>query len=527
MAHVTLIRPPRVCSATVYGEDREPSLGLAYIVAALEAAGNELTVIDAVGEAPDNRYPAAYPGLVAYGLTIPQIVDRIPPGTDAIGVSVMFSVLWPHVGALVRAIATRLPGTPIILGGEHATAVWEYLLATYPEVTVCVLGEGEVTAVELAEWLDGKRALDSIAGIAIRTSTGPQRTQERPRLRQIEKLPRPAWHRFPLEAYFARGLCGQGDRYIGRSLPIVATRGCPFRCTFCSSASMWTTRYVLRPVTDVADEIQGHVERYGVSNVDFEDLSPFVKRDWILEFCRELSRRGLGITFQLPVGTRSEALDREVLQAMSNAGCKAVRYAPESGSPQTIARIKKRVQLDRMPASIRAAAEMGMTVKASFIIGFPFETRRDMWDTIRFCATLARNGARDVYVYSFSPYPGSELANELRQQGVLPPLGDEYFASLALQECRQRVRVNKNVSPLEILGCQVTAMLLAQVVVYAKEPARLPRTIWRVLSGNYAARDSMVDRALAAVLPTGVAGWVRQVGTRRRGTKLTAAQAPR
>ena len=516
MAHITLIRPPQVDSATVYGENREPPLGLAYVVAALEAAGTDLTVIDALGEAPDNRHPAAYPGLVAWGLTIPEIVDRIPPATDAIGLSVMFSVLWPHVEALVHAIAARFPGKPIILGGEHATAVWEYLLATYPEVTVCVLGEGEFAAVELAEWLDGKRTLDSIAGIAIRTADGPQRTAVRPRMRQIEELPLPAWHRFPLEAYFSRGLCGQGDQYVGRSLPIVATRGCPFQCTFCSSPNMWTTRYVLRPVNDVVDEIETWVKRYGVSNVDFEDLTVFIKREWIFDFCRELTRRNLGVTFDLPVGSRSETLDYEVLRTIYDAGCKSIRYAPESGSPETIARIKKKVRLDRMLASIRAAAATGMAVKASLMIGFPFETRRDMWRTILFGMTLARNGVRDVYAYPFCPYPGSELTEELRQQGALPPLGNEYFAAIAVQNRGQSIRVNTNVFGWEIVAYQVIAMLLGQAVVYAREPGRILRTLRRAVSGNYGERDSLVDRVLAAFLPAGLVGLPRQIGTRLR-----------
>ena len=525
MAHLTLIRPPRVCSANVYGEDRQPPLGLAYVVATLEAAGTDLTVIDAVGEAPDNRYPAAYPGLVAWGLTIPEIVDRIPPATDAIGLSVMFSVLWPHVEALVRAIAARFPGRPIILGGEHATAVWEYLLATYPEVTVCVLGEGEFAGVELAEWLDGKRPLDSIAGIAIRTADGPQRTAVRPRVRQIEEIPLPAWHRFPMEAYFSHGLYGHGEQYVGRSLPIIATRGCPFQCTFCSSPNMWTTRYVLRAVNDVVDEIETWVKRYGVSNVDFEDLTVFIKREWIFDFCRELTRRNLGVTFDLPVGSRSETLDREVLQAIYDAGCKSIRYAPESGSPETIARIKKKVRLDRMLASIRAAAATGMAVKASLMIGFPFETRRDIWRSIRFGMTLARNGVRDVYAYPFCPYPGSELTDELRQQGALPPLGNEYFAGIAVQGWGQGIRVNTNVFGWEIIVYQVLAMLLAQVVVYAQEPLRILRTIRGALSGNYGERGSMIDRVIEGFLPAGLAGLPRRLAARLRHTVRKELQA--
>jgi hypothetical protein len=157
-----------------------------------------------------------------------------------------------------------------------------------------------------------------------------------------------------------------------------------------------------------------------------------------------------------------------------------------------------------------------MSVKASLMFGFPFETRRDMWKSIRFGMTLARNGVRDVYAYPFCPYPGSELTDELRQQGALPPMGNEYFAAVAVQNWGQNIRVNKNVFGWEIVAYQVIAMLSAQAVVYANEPMRFLRTIRGTLSGNYGARGSMIDRVLAGILPAGLVGLPRQVGTRLR-----------
>jgi radical SAM superfamily enzyme YgiQ (UPF0313 family) len=98
---------------------------------------------------------------------------------------------------------------------------------------------------------------------------------------------------------------------------------------------MWTTRYFERNPADVVDEIADYVERYAMANVDFEDLTVFINRDWILAFCAELERRSLRITFQLPSGTRSEALDAEVLAALVRNGCSNLTYAPESGATRT------------------------------------------------------------------------------------------------------------------------------------------------------------------------------------------------
>ena len=155
MAHITLIRPALVSTRRSYSVTIAPPLGLAYVAAALEEAGHDLTIIDAPGEAPDIRGPAAYPNLIAYGLSNDEIVERIPAQTQAIGVSVMFSHQWPHVEAMTRAIHARLPHVPIFIGGEHATAAWTYLLEHCPEVTLCVLGEGALTAIDVASWLDG------------------------------------------------------------------------------------------------------------------------------------------------------------------------------------------------------------------------------------------------------------------------------------------------------------------------------------------------------------------------------------
>lgn len=496
MANITLIRAPHVSSANAYSAILEPPLGLAYVAAALESAGHEVCLIDSQGEALDTRRPAAWPGLIAWGLPIPQIVASIPDDTDAIGVSVMFSQQWPHAEAIVRAVHARWPDKPIFVGGEHATATWEYLLAHCPEITACVLGEGESTAIALADWLDGRQALDSIAGIAMRGPTGqPLETAGRARLDRLAEIPWPAWHLVPLDAYFARGFSQGVNR--GRSLPMLATRGCPFQCTFCSSPGMWTTRYTVRPVNDLVDEIETYIERYGISNVDFEDLTAFIKRDWVLAFCAELERRGVHITYQLPSGTRSEVLDGEVLRALYRTGCRNITYAPESGSARTLQRIKKKVRLERMIASIRTAVEIGMVVKVNLVIGFPFETRTDILDTLRLCLKLARIGVEDIPLYPFCPYPGTELYDALRRDGLVPPLGNEYFASLTYNDLTQGTEVCEQVGRVEISAYRIGGMAAALALAYALHPSRVFRTIRNVIQGRH---ESMVERRLAAFL---------------------------
>jgi radical SAM superfamily enzyme YgiQ (UPF0313 family) len=166
-------------------------------------------------------------------------------------------------------------------------------------------------------------------------------------------VPRPAWDLVPVDAYL-----DQDDPFgvaRGRSMPVMATRGCPYRCSFCSSPQMWTTRYVVREPADVADEIAEHVARHQVENIDFCDLTAITKRQWSLDFCDALEARRLDLTWQLPVGTRAEALDVEVLQRLYDTGCRNVTYAPESGSERMLEVFDKRVSLPHILESVRAA----------------------------------------------------------------------------------------------------------------------------------------------------------------------------
>lgn len=475
---IALIRPPAVSSLYSYSVAVVPPLGLAYVAAALEEAGHAVHVIDALGEAPFARHASAHRLLLAHGLTIEEIVARVPADVQGIGVSVMFSQQWPHVAALLRAVRAAFPTVPIFVGGEHATATWQYLLEQHPEVTLCALGEGEQTAVDIAAWIGGRGALADVAGIAFRHDGRAHRTAARRRVDDVDAIPRPAWHLFPLESYLSRGF-GHGV-HRGRSIPMLATRGCPYRCTFCSSPDMWTTRYRARRPELVADEIADYVERFRVSNVDFEDLTAFIDRRWILAFCAELDRRGLNITYQLPSGTRSEALDAEVLEALRRSGCRNLTYAPESGSVRTLATIQKRVRPERVMESMRIAKTLGVNIKANLMIGFPDETRRDLLRTLRFGLQAAWNGVDDIPLFPFSPYPGSRLYDELRAEGRIPPLSDDYFARLGYMDVTGTKSVSRYISTAELNIYLVLGMSAFYAISYARYPGRILRTIRNV-----------------------------------------------
>jgi radical SAM superfamily enzyme YgiQ (UPF0313 family) len=316
------------------------------------------------------------------------------------------------------------------------------------------------------------------------------------RITDIDALPWPAWHLFSLEPYFQPNFTmGISE---GRNMAMLATRGCPFRCTFCSSPSMWTTRYVMRDVKEVVDEIEFYKKQYGIKSIDFYDLTAIVKKQWILDFTRELKHRKLDIVWQLPSGTRSEVLDAEVLEALAQTRLKFLVYAPESGSEVTLKKIKKQISLQKMTSSIRKAKELGIIVKANFVIGFPEETRREIFQTLRYCWRLAWYGVDDVNVCQFSPYPGSELFDKLKQAGKIGTLDDEYFKGLMTQfDLWKTKHFNENLFALELVLYRVAGLAGFYALSYLLWPGRLLRLIKQTFQKKEFRPGSLFEQRLS------------------------------
>ena len=267
---------------------------------------------------------------------------------------------------------------------------------------------------------------------------------------------------------------------------MLATRGCPYQCTFCSSPTMWTTRYVMRKPALVVDEIEHYMNEYGAENIDFMDLTAICRKSWVLEFCEEIKARSLSFTWQLPSGTRTEALDEECIAAMASTGCMNVTLAPESGSPRTLKEIKKRVKLPRIYDTIRHGKKHGLYVKCNLMIGFPNETRWDILRTLWVNVRFAFMGVDDVGLYLFSPYPGSELFTDLQKSGKIKELDQSYFEGLMIfMGLRNSGNICDNVGPRELSFYRFIGMSMFYGLSYLLHPSHIVRSI-----GNYRASRS-------------------------------------
>jgi anaerobic magnesium-protoporphyrin IX monomethyl ester cyclase len=486
---ICLIRPSIVVPASNAITIFTPPLGLAYIAGSLRSAKFEVQMIDAVGESLDTRHPSNNDCFI-YGLSQKQTIDRIDPDTEIIGIALGFSFEWPTCRDLMNAVRESFPKALLIGGGEHITAVPTQSLED-SAIDIGVLGEGEETAVEIAIAVSKNRLNpEEIPGIVFRNRVGQIHINERrPRKRNLDDIALPAWDLIPIENYLERGYGFGVNR--GRSMPMMASRGCPYQCTFCSNPSMWTTRWIARDPDLLLDEMQLYQKKYNIENFDFYDLTAIVKKSWIVAFCDKIEERNMKFTWQLPSGTRSEAIDSEVAALLYKSGCRNMSYSPESGSIGVLERIKKKISLDSVIRSIDASFKNNMNIKTNIIFGFPEETLKEILESYHFIIRMAFAGAYDISIWAFSPYPGSELFSDISATGKLR-MDDAYYDSLrSYADPSKTVSYSVHISDKTLKVLRFIGTALFYVTSWSRRPYRPFKIIWNLMIGRQESRAEL------------------------------------
>ena len=481
--HVQLIHPPvylNVRSLTALRPTMP--LGLAYIAGVLRRHSHVVTVLDAVALAPEQV--TADGDVVRLGLTTEQIVARLDPKAQAFGLTNTWSFSWPLVRELIHAIKKARPEVPLVCGGEHFTGLAELSLREAP-IDYIVMGEGEEIAIDLFAALERKTPVSGITGIAYLKDGKFVDQGRRARTKGLDELPWPAWDLFDPETYHRHGLIS--GLHAGMTVPILATRGCPYQCTFCSSPNMWTTRYYTRDPRDVAQEIEHYYRHYGARNFPFHDLTAIVKKSWVVEFCQELLRRELqGITWQFPSGTRCEVIDDEVADLLQRSGGRALAFAPESGSERTRKLIKKRMKSESLHNSVAASVRHGLNVSIFLVIGFPHDTVADLKDTARMVRKLALQGIDDIAIGFFFPIPNTELFHDLLAKGRIQ-LNDRFLLTpiyAAEGKLDQANNYCDHLSARQLTWWKRRLWFNFYAVSFAVRPWRVATVLWNSLRGK-------------------------------------------
>ena len=470
---VCLIEPPKFVSLTNFVSTISmPPIGLAYIAAAIREDGHDVTVVDGPGSEP-RSYHIFKDEIRVRGLTQAQIIERIPPDSQVIGLGCMFTSHWVYVRELVAEIRKSFPTAFLLMGGEHVTGFPEFSLEQTPLDSV-VMGEGEETIVQLLEHVEKGLPLADVLGIAYKDSEGIVRVNSRRnRMKGIDSIAKPAWDLFDIQKYNEVNQPHGSSQ--GKFMPMLATRGCPFSCTFCTSPNMWTTEWIPRDYKRVVDEMQEYQNNYGVTDFQFEDLTAIVRKDWIGSFCDEIISRGMKITFQLPSGTRSEGIDFEIATKLKAAGCHEFSFAPESGDPRVLRAIKKKVDLPKMFDSARSALKAGINVGCFFIIGFPEDDYRSVLRTYGAIIQCAVIGFTNVNLNAYSPQPNTESFRELQRVGVITEFDDKYLMSLfTFQDFgAKKTSYNSRFGDLELSLMVNFGVFLFYVIYFLRKPNRI------------------------------------------------------
>jgi len=352
-----------------YGEEIERELhvplGPLYLTRALEDAGFAVDFRDYQRVESDDPFDRRV------------LVDFLRDPAEVIGLSCMANLL-PFAILAMRTLREAYPGRTLVLGGVGSKAVEEQILRRFPWIDVICRGEAELTGPELLRTIQRGGDLAAVDGVSFRRNGRIVHTPDRRRIADLDSIPFPAFHKIELARYAGYGM--------------MTSRGCPYPCTFCSVAPVWNLESYCRSPTNIVDEMEFLHREAGVDLFLFQDEFFVSGKRQVMEFCRELSRRELGV--QWKAFGRVNLVDEEMMRAMADGGCLELRFGIESGSDRVLREIRKGFTAAESLEVVPKAIPLFPRVDAFFVWGFPFETIDDFNQTLFQMVSFRMMGAR-------------------------------------------------------------------------------------------------------------------------------------
>ncbi|MDD2851540.1 MAG: radical SAM protein [Desulfuromonadaceae bacterium] len=363
-------------------------LGLASLAAVAQQAGYSVHVVDAWAEDlwDTQRLSAElrkHPAPLVTGVTV--LTPNLRGAKDAI-----------------RTARAIFPETLLIIGGPHVSALPKEVLQEFPDADLGVYGEGEITLREVLEAVrkTGKKP-EGLPGTIWRNAGNRAivKAEPRPTIIDMDSLPRPARELFPLDRYHPHPPYGRRWRYMNE----ITSRGCPFRCAYCTKSVFGNTYRAFSPSRVVAD-IAELVKKYQVREIHFYDDDLTLNRARTVEIMEGLIAARLDMIWSCT--TRCDLVDAELLRLMKKAGCWMISYGVESGNEALRNTVDKGVTLEQTIDAFRETKRSGIKVTGYFMVGLPGETEETVQETMRFMDRLAPD-----YVNwgVMTVYPGSQF----------------------------------------------------------------------------------------------------------------------
>lgn len=361
-------------------------LGIGYLVAVLKQE-HEVRV-------------AHYQKFGHVSATLPRLMNSFSP--DLVGLTCT-TFNRGNVRQIIAIIRKYYPRTKIVVGGVHASFLYEQVINNYGADFV-VIGEGEYTSLELCRALEKGTDLSQVRGIAFRQGGTITVTQPRPPIENLDELPIPD---FDWAAHLMK-TSGMGF--------MIASRGCPVRCIFCSTSSYWGQKVRKNSVKRVVDEMEHLVARYGVRKIFFHDDTFNLGIDRVRQICQEIMRRGLKVEWA--VDCRVTPASQEMVDMMVEAGCRHICWGVETGSPTMLRKLEKKITLEQIRSAYEYTRKHShiLSSGAFAMVGSPGETDETVRETVEFFNSLPLTDHPSTATLCL--LPGTNIDQSLKSRGM-------------------------------------------------------------------------------------------------------------
>ena len=419
MPSAVVIVPPVVC------HNLDPHTGIpfmphmaAHLVGSLKCGGaRKVQVIDCFGLQPNSRQLIGE--FMLMGVDEDWVLEHI--NSEALTCYIYCRTIAEFIAVerLVFKLKSVRPQLKIILF-ENIQSVTSYSLTNVAMdflekgVDCIMLGEPEDRVNTVASRLEANISLDGIPGLAYLDQNREINFSVPAELpKDLDSLPMPAWEDFPLEGYWKAGFAHAPVSGL-LFLPILTSRGCPYRCTFCIAPSV-NPKWRSRSAKHVVDEMEHFYRTLGVRDFHVSDLDPTVNDKRTQEICRELIHRDLPIVWKLAQGTKIETIKSfETLELMARAGCVFVSFSPESGSSRLLKIMNKPFDHEHAHRMAKKMHELGIRMQAVFIGGVPGELPKDQSLSLDYARRLIKAGVDEISLVIFTPLPGAALSESFK-----------------------------------------------------------------------------------------------------------------
>ncbi|HYA87803.1 MAG TPA: radical SAM protein [Nitrospirota bacterium] len=371
-----------------------PPLGLTHVAAMTLESGYRTEIVDAT----------------VLGLSNEALIKLVVAGKyKYVGITGS-TIAFDSMSSLAADVKKADKEITVIVGGPHVTAVPRESMRRCKDFDICVVGEADYSIVELLTCLETKGDLRKIVGIVFRNNGELVDTGKRPPIKDLDRLPRPAWHLLPDFATWYRPPLHTVKRIPAALL--VASRGCPGQCIFCDRSVFGNClrAYSARATFGLIKELYYN---YGIREVQIRDDNYLAFPNRLKELCELIIAEKMDLVWTC--AGRVDMVNPEMLALMKRSGCWQIWYGIESGSQKILDFIKKRTTIEQITKAVVMTKKMGINPCGFFIIGSPTESAETIRQTIDFALKLPLDEAHFSYM---TPFPGSELYDVASQYGT-------------------------------------------------------------------------------------------------------------